>query len=167
MTGAAYGTILNHVVDYLTDLRLDRTLAAPPEWVWDALTNADALAAWFWPERFDTKAHTDPRPGGSYRIEGGGMAVHGTYVAVEAPTRLVFTWRWDGDQEETLVTITLSPPRRRVRRRVELSTVDGGTALTLTHERFADPSSRDNHLTGWSDCLDRLPGWLAARAHHR
>ncbi len=40
--------------------------------------------------------------------------------------------------------------------------MDGATALMLTHERFADDATRDNHRIGWSDCLDRLPGWLTA-----
>ncbi|HEV3170608.1 MAG TPA: hypothetical protein VGZ32_09720 [Actinocrinis sp.] len=34
--------------------------------------------------------------------------------------------------------------------------------LTLVHERFDDDPSRDEHAQGWSDCLDRLPAWLAA-----
>jgi hypothetical protein len=36
--------------------------------------------------------------------------------------------------------------------------------LTLVHSRFTTDTDRDNHLKGWSDCLDRLPGWLASSA---
>jgi uncharacterized protein YndB with AHSA1/START domain len=79
------------------------------------------------------------------------MAVSGEYVAVEPPHRLVFTWLWDGETAETLVT-------------VELTTTDAGTRLLLTHERFADDDAgreaAKNHAQGWDDCLDRLPGWL-------
>jgi len=133
----------------VTALRLGRVLPAPPERVWRAFTDPEALAAWFWPARFATTARVDARPGGALRIsaEAGGMAVSGTFRTVEPPRRLVFTWRWDGDDEETLVT-------------VELAEIDGGTALTLTHEGFAEGTVRDDHRTGWSDCLDRLPGWL-------
>lgn len=133
----------------MTELHLTRTLAHPVEHVWRAITDADALAAWLWPERFATKAEVDLRVGGRYRFDGtaSGMAVTGEYVAIDAPHRIVFTWRWDGEPDETLVTI-------------ELRAADAGTHLVLTHERFADAAQRDDHATGWSDCLDRLPAWL-------
>jgi uncharacterized protein YndB with AHSA1/START domain len=133
-------------------LHLERILPAPPERVWAAFTDPAALAAWFWPASFATTVRADARPGGRFRIEapdgpGGALAVEGDYTVVEPPHLLVLTWRWDGHDEETLVT-------------VRLSAVDGATALRLTHERFADDATRDNHSIGWSDCLDRLPGWL-------
>lgn len=133
------------------ELRLRRTLSSPPGPVWLALTSPDALASWFWPESFGTAVQVDLRVGGLYRIAGqaGGIAVTGHYVAVEPPHQLAFTWRWDGEAEETLVTVRLTP--------------DGaGTELVLTHKRFADDAGRDDHAKGWSDCLDRLPGWLSA-----
>jgi uncharacterized protein YndB with AHSA1/START domain len=135
------------------ELRLRRTLSFAPERVWRALTDPAALAAWFWPERFATAVDLDLRVGGHYRINGPGvgMAVAGEYVAVEPPHRLVFTWRWDGDADETLVTM-------------ELVAAPDGTELLLTHERFAGDGDRDNHAKGWQDCLDRLPAWLAGAA---
>jgi uncharacterized protein YndB with AHSA1/START domain len=154
----------------MTGLRLERTLPAPPERVWRALTEASPLTAWFWPAHFAATVRVDARPGGELRIAAAdGLAVSGRFREVEAPRRLVFTWRWDGDpavadsagdedeeaadDEETLVTI-------------ELSAADGRTALVLTHEGFAADTTRDDHRTGWSDCLDRLPGWLTAPASH-
>jgi uncharacterized protein YndB with AHSA1/START domain len=134
-------------------LEVRRTLAAPVDAVWRALTEPVALAAWFWPDRFDTTVEVDLRVGGRYRIDGpgAGMAVTGEYVAVDEPARLVFTWRWDGEPEETLVTCTLRP-------------VAGATELVILHERFADDAVRDSHAQGWADCLGRLPAWLADRA---
>jgi uncharacterized protein YndB with AHSA1/START domain len=135
----------------VTSLRITRVLSAPPERVWRAFTDPAALAAWFWPERFATAVEADLRVGGRYRIAGpgAGMAVSGEYVSVEPLVRSAFTWRWDGEPEETLVTLELT------------GAGDGtGTALTLTHERFGDEAERDNHAKGWADCLDRLPGWL-------
>jgi uncharacterized protein YndB with AHSA1/START domain len=133
-----------------TALRLHRRLPYPPDRIWLALTDPGALAAWFWPAHFGTTVDVDLRVGGRFRIAGpnAGIAVGGEYVTVEAPHRLVFTWRWDGDPTETLVTLEL--------------TADGAaTDLVVTHEGFADDTDRANHATGWSDCLDRLPGWLA------
>lgn len=131
-------------------LRLRRLLPAPPEQVWHALTSPDALAAWFWPESFGTQARTDLRVGGEYRIAAAaaGMAVSGSYLEIEPPDRLAFTWRWDGEPGETLVT-------------VRLTAAGPDTELVLTHEGFADDRQRDNHVQGWSDCLARLPGRLA------
>jgi uncharacterized protein YndB with AHSA1/START domain len=124
----------------------------PTDRVWHALTDPTALAAWFWPERFATTAEVDLRPGGRFRIAGPGVgiAVAGQYVVVEPPHRLVFTWQWAGEEEETLVTVELTPSRT-------------GTDLLLMHERFADEATRDEHATGWTDCLNRLPDWLAAQ----
>jgi uncharacterized protein YndB with AHSA1/START domain len=133
------------------ELRLRRTLAFPADRVWHALTDPAALAAWFWPERYATTAQLDLRVGGRYRIDGpgAGTAVAGEYVTVEPPHRLTFTWQWDGDAEETLVTFELTPH-------------DSGTELVVVHERFTTDEDRDNHAKGWSDCLDRLPPHLAA-----
>jgi uncharacterized protein YndB with AHSA1/START domain len=138
----------------VTGLRIERVLPAPPDQVWRAFTDPAALAAWFWPAHFATTAEVDARPGGALRIAAvSGLAVSGRFRTVEAPQRLAFTWRWDTDDEETLVTI-------------ELSETDGGTTLVLTHEAFASDSTRDDHRTGWSDCLDRLPAWLVGPDSH-
>jgi uncharacterized protein YndB with AHSA1/START domain len=136
-----------------TELRLRRTLAAPPERVWRALTDPAALATWFWPERLAPTAEVDLEERGRYRVASAsaGMAVTGRYVEVTAPRRLVCTWSWDGGDTETLVAIDLAP-------------AGDGTDLALVHEGFADESARQDHVRGWSDCLDRLPGWLAADA---
>ena len=135
-----------------TRLHLSRTLAAPTDRVWRALTDPTALAAWFWPDRFATTAEVDLRVGGRFRIASpaAGMAVSGEYRTVDPPRRLAFTWQWDGEAEETLVTL-------------ELTGSGAGSELVVVHERFADDAGRDSHLKGWSDCLDRLPGWLAGR----
>jgi uncharacterized protein YndB with AHSA1/START domain len=138
----------------MTELTISRTLPAPAERVWRALTDPAALAAWFWPQRFSPTAEVDLRVGGKYRIDGPavGMAASGEYITVDPPYKLVFTWRWDGEPGETLVTIELTP-------------VDAGTDLALRHERFASDADRDNHAQGWHDCLDRLPDWLSRHSN--
>lgn len=135
------------------ELRLTHTLPGPAERVWRALTDPAALAAWFWPDRFATTAEVDPRVGGGYRIDGsaGGIAVTGRYPEIARPHRLAFTWQWAGDPDETVVTIELTPTGE-------------GTALLLRHGGFASDVDRDNHVEGWSECLGRLPAWLASAA---
>jgi uncharacterized protein YndB with AHSA1/START domain len=133
----------------MADLEMRRDLAAPVDRVWLALADPSALAAWFWPSRIQTTVSTANVVGGRYRIDGSGagLAVSGEYVERERLRRLAFTWRWDGDPERTLVTI-------------ELRVAGDGTQLLLRHAGFADEATRDEHVKGWSDCLDRLPGWL-------
>jgi len=130
----------------MTEMRIHRRLAVPVQRVWRSWTDPVELAAWFWPSRFGTTCSIDLRVGGAFRIDGVevGMAVSGEYVEVEEPTTLSFTWRWDGDDEETLVTLNLTP-------------TDAGTELDLMHERFATEQSAAEHEQGWNDCLDRLP----------
>lgn len=126
------------------DLTLQREFPGSVASLRTAFTEPDALAAWFWPTRAATVADLDVRPGGRYRIDGPGLgiALSGTYVSV-SDERLAFTWQWDGDDLVTTVTVDLSP-------------------FTLTHSGFPDEASRDDHVTGWSDCLDRLSAWLSA-----
>jgi uncharacterized protein YndB with AHSA1/START domain len=132
----------------MTIVRLDRVLAASPARVWRALTAPQELTAWFWPARLHPAAMTEVRPDGRYVLTADAMAVRGSYTD---PDRLGFSWQWDGEEASSAVTI-------------ELSAVDGGTALALTHEGLADADAVESHTIGWSDCLDRLPAHLAAES---
>jgi len=140
-----------------TRLRLTRTIAADPQTVFAAWTEADRMKAWFCPEGVTVEeVETDPVPGGAYRVrmrsDGGDVyTARGTYREVDPPRRLVFTWDWDEDEHavgETVVT-------------VELRKIDGGTELVLTHEGFPTAEARDGHEEGWASCLDRLEPHLA------
>jgi len=77
------------------------------------------------------------------------MYVSGTYVEVQPPSRLVYTWQWGHREDETLVT-------------VEFNDRDGGTELVLTHERFRDEPDVTLHGEGWDGCFTRLGELLAA-----
>ena len=137
----------------MTKLEITRTLPAAPERVWRAFTDPAALTAWFWPH-LAAVVEVDLRVGGGYRITATNgptddFGISGEYVSLEPPHRLVFTWRWHGEPEETLVTI-------------ELAGTGDKTVMTLVHERFAEQPARDAHAQGWHDCLDRLPPWLTS-----
>jgi uncharacterized protein YndB with AHSA1/START domain len=136
----------------VTELRILRVVPASRDRVWRAFTDPAALAAWFWPERWQTTVEVELQPGGRYRIASAvsGMAITGEYTAIDEPSLLAFSWRWEGEAETTSVTI-------------ELAAVDAGTGITVTHERFADDDTRDQHAQGWNDCLDRLPRFLEAQ----
>ena len=79
-----------------TSLQLRRSLAHPPERVWRAFTDPTALADWFWPASFATKAEIDLRVGGQWRYvmiaEGGfEVAFHGEYREIVENERIVTT----------------------------------------------------------------------------
>lgn len=129
----------------MTDIEVSRRLTASRERVWQALSSPAEFVAWFWPPRLQAIGDLDARVGGVWRIasEVAGFGVSGVFTAVDEPTLLAFTWRWDGDREETLVTVTIVD--------------DGdGTLLTVAHEGFATAEDAGSHVEGWSDCLDRL-----------
>ena len=136
----------------MTELRLSRTVDATSDAVWNALTTPEALTQWFWPEQtFGTTAEADVRIGGGYRVSGtrAGIEVSGRYLRLDPPRLLSFSWRWNGEDHESLVTI-------------ELTGSGGGTDIVVTHADLADEAEREANATGWSDCLGRLPAWLAS-----
>jgi uncharacterized protein YndB with AHSA1/START domain/predicted enzyme related to lactoylglutathione lyase len=144
-----------------TALLMKRRLPAPQAAVFEAWTDPQHVRLWFCPVGFEVVvAEVDLRPGGAYRIgmrspEGKVATTHGVFREIQAPERLVYTWRWeDPGALETLVT-------------VEFHDRGPETELVLRHERFADAARRDNHLQGWQGCLQNLDLFLSARAEAR
>lgn len=122
---------------------LERRIGASPDEVFTYLTDPVKYTRWK-----GTQAELDPRPGGLYRVRMGPEAVAlGEYVEVEAPTRVVFTWGWEGSDEvppgSTTVEITLHQ--------------DGdGTMLRLRHTGLPTDADADLHRAGWEMYLERL-----------
>ena len=131
--------------------RVERLVEAPVGRVWQALTDPVELAAWYWPPSFGTEVELEPVAGRSFRIASArvGMAAVGRVVAAEAPHRLELAWRWEGEELETSVAIELVP--------------DGAarTLVAVEHSGVPTEEAASEHATGWSDCLARLPGFLA------
>ena len=95
--------------------RIERTvtLTRGPREVWQALTTAEGLSAWF-----GERASIDLRPGGAAALTfGGGMTVEMRIERVEEPTVFAYTWRLpdlpDDDPRRTYVEFTLEPDGRR------------------------------------------------------
>jgi uncharacterized protein YndB with AHSA1/START domain len=94
-------------------------------------------------------AETDPRVGGRYRVvmrlqSGEEHDVSGEFREVVANRKLVFTWAWRSmPDRQSLVTVEFVPEGVM-------------TALKLTHEQFADDTTRDRHRSGWTASLDKL-----------
>jgi uncharacterized protein YndB with AHSA1/START domain len=119
---------------------------ATPERVWEALTDADALAAWYWPASLHPTATSDPVVGGRFGIEADGVGFSGEYVELDRPRRIVQAWRWQGEERDSRVTIALKPSA-------------GGTDLVVVHD-VVDSATADRYAEGWESCLARLPAYL-------
>jgi glutathione S-transferase len=146
------------------DLSLSRTIRAPRAKVFDALVKPELLRKWFGPRGHTiTEAMVDARVGGHYRISmqprtGETYTVGGVYREVAAPSRLVFTWKWEGEDMgamgETLVTVSLD--ERRGEHGIE-------TELRLLHSGFPAPDAKVAHDDGWSSALNCLIDLVDAR----
>jgi uncharacterized protein YndB with AHSA1/START domain len=74
-------------------------------------------------------------------------AVAGTYLVVEPPTRVVFTWGWEENEE-------LPPGASTVE--ITLAEDGDGTLVRLRHSGLPDAASSDLHRAGWIHFADRL-----------
>lgn len=135
-----------------------RFIAASPERLFDAYTQAQELRQWWGPESVRcTAAELDLRVGGTYHIanqmpDGSTLWIDGEFEHIERPHKLVFTWRI-GANAQTAERVTVSFVAR-----------SGGTEVTVTHERIADVAILERHRAGWEGCLAGLDRHLARRA---
>ena len=130
-------------------LTVTRTIATPPERVFDAWLDPKMLKRFMQPGPGMTtpKASADPKVGGRFDLvmkHGDDEMPHGgVYKEIDRPHRLVFSWESPFAIEGSTVTLDFEPE-------------DGGTRVTLTHTRFVSEESRDNHLGGWTAILTKL-----------
>jgi uncharacterized protein YndB with AHSA1/START domain len=97
----------------------------------------------------------DAVEGRDYRLvmkppEGDIFHIRGTFLTVEAPRRLAYTFVYEEpgpDDQETLVTLTFEP--------TEL-----GTRLILDHGQFMTAPRWQLHRDGWTETLERLERFL-------
>jgi uncharacterized protein YndB with AHSA1/START domain/uncharacterized protein YciI len=127
-------------------------IAAPVERVFQALTSSEDVVRWWGSQ--DTYRTTEwiaeVRTGGRWQAkgvsaDGSTFTVGGEYLEVDAPRRLVQTWKpsWDPGPATTLT--------------YRLEGIDGGTRLHLRHEGFGDRAEAcQQHTEGW----ELVFGWL-------
>jgi uncharacterized protein YndB with AHSA1/START domain len=141
-------------------LVITRVFDAPRDRVFAAWADQDQAARWWGPKGFISASCTmDVRIGGVWRRvmrspDGTEHRARGVYREISRPERLVFTYAWEDEsgrpKHETLVTLTFAD-------------LGGGkTELTLHQARFETIAARDDHAGGWSSCLERFAGHLAA-----
>jgi uncharacterized protein YndB with AHSA1/START domain len=145
------------VISFPNDLEvvITREFAAPIALVFDVLTKPEHLRRWFAPFACEvTVCSIDLRVGGSYHIvfvteDGTECSFRGTYLEVEAPTRIVETWLFEGWPDADAVES------------VDLHEAHGVTTLTMKLA-FRDKAGRD-HMTrsdGQEDSFDKMEDLL-------
>jgi uncharacterized protein YndB with AHSA1/START domain len=135
--------------------RIERTvtLTRAPREVWQALTTAKGLSAWF-----GERASIDLRPGGLATMTfTGGMTVEMRVERVEEPAVFAYTWRLpdlpDDDPRRTYVEFSLEPDRE-------------GTLLRVVETGFAQlpvdtrRQTYDSHSEGWARELAELAEYV-------
>jgi uncharacterized protein YndB with AHSA1/START domain len=140
-------------------LALARSYPVPPEKVWRAWTDRQAIKQWWGPGGNEpvSLVELDVRVGGRFRIVFGGPdgKAHecaGVYQEVVPNRRLVFTWCWPNSTPERVSVVT-----------IEFKGVGGKTDLTFKHEQLFDEKARDDHQRGWTGLLDKLERFLQER----
>ena len=139
----------------MTGFTVTRHIAARPSIVFEALTTAEGIAAWWGPDDLPVvKAEIDPRVGGGYRVhfrtlDGGDHEAFGEILEFEPPTRLVMTYAYAFGGEPI-------EDGRVSRIEINLKPVGAGVELIFTQAGLANSASVASHTNGWTGALDKL-----------
>lgn len=140
------------------EFTLERTLAAPPAEVFDAMVDPRAQLRWWAGEGQIVRAVCDLRVGGVASIAWGPsedalIRADQVFREIDRPKRLVY--------DET-VTQSGSPVYE-CRLTFTFASALDQTRLSLHHTGFPTPEERDRHERGTGIFLDRLQGYLKQR----
>jgi uncharacterized protein YndB with AHSA1/START domain len=133
-------------------VRLHRVLTAPPERVYRAFLDPDALAKWLPPHGFTGKVHhMDARVGGSYKMSftnfgaGQSHSFGGDYLELVPNERIVHTDQFDDPNLPGTMKTTIT-----------LKAVSVGTELTAVQEGIPEMIPTEACYLGWQESLTLL-----------
>ncbi|MBB2973006.1 SRPBCC domain-containing protein [Mesorhizobium sp. RMAD-H1] len=139
------------------ELTITRVFDAPRSLIFRVWSTPEHLARWWGPKDFSAPSvTTDFSEGGAWRAcirspKGDDYWASGTYREIVEPSRIVFTFAWEEEGAlDTIITVTLEE-------------VGNGTRLTFHQAPFPTTESRDGHMAGWEECIDRLATYVAAQ----
>jgi len=139
-------------------VRFHRVLRAPPERVYRAFLNAEAMAKWLPPNGYTGKVHQmDAQVKGAYRMSfthfatGHSHAFGGEYVELVPDSRIRYTNRFDdsGLPGEMLTTVSLVA-------------VSCGTELSIVQEGIPAAIPPEACCLGWQQSLALLAALVEA-----
>lgn len=141
-------TLLGQASRAKREARLERVLPGAPAAVWAAWTDPALLPLWFGPVLDGA-----PGPGREYVLEGRGD--HGDTITCrvlrwQEPELLEHTWRYIGESADSVL-------------RVEISEVEGGTLLRLSHSELPPEVDPADYCAGWHMYTDTMQARLEGR----
>ena len=133
-------------------VRLHRVLRAPPEKVYRAFLEAEALAKWLPPYGFTcTVHHLEAKVGGSFRMSfrnfstGNGHSFGGEYLELVPNQRIRYTDRFDDPNLPGTLQVS-----------VVLTPVSCGTDLAVVQDGIPELSPLEMCYLGWQESLLQL-----------
>lgn len=138
------------------ELGIMRMFEATPEAVFAAWTEPALMARWLGPTGFAAELEAvELRVGGAYRgamiaPDGRAYRYGGVYREITPPERLSFTFRWDNEPTENLISLSFEP-------------VGARTRMRFVQTPFPSRAARDSHTGGWEESFERLRQLLAGQ----
>jgi uncharacterized protein YndB with AHSA1/START domain len=133
-------------------VRLHRVLKAPPERVYKAFLDPEAMAKWLPPHGFTGKVHAmDAKVGGGYKMSftnfgtGQTHSFGGTFQELTPPQRIRYTDQFDDPGLPGTMHVT-----------VELRKVMAGTELDIVQEGLPPQIPVEFAYLGWQESLALL-----------
>jgi uncharacterized protein YndB with AHSA1/START domain len=133
-------------------VRLHRVLRAPPELVYKAFLDADALAKWLPPNGYTAHVHhLEPTVGGTFRMSftnlstGDSHSFGGEYLELVPAQRIVHTDTFDDPNLPGVMRVT-----------VTLRKVSCGTDLNVVQENIPAAIPLEMCDLGWQDSMRLL-----------
>jgi uncharacterized protein YndB with AHSA1/START domain len=133
-------------------IRLHRVLRAPPERVYRAFLDPDAMVKWLPPNGFTAKVHhMEAKVGGSFRMSftnfnsGQSHSFGGEYLELSPHQRIRHTDKFDDPNLPGVIMVT-----------VELKRVSCGTELNVVQEGVPEVIPAEACYLGWQESLTLL-----------
>ena len=133
-------------------VRLHRVFSCPPERVYKAFLDAEAMVKWLPPAGFTAKVHQlDAKVGGTHRMSftnfstGNGHSFGGTYLELIPGEKLRYTDKFDDPNLPGEMTVT-----------VTLKKVSCGTDVSIVQEGLPDVIPVEGCYLGWQESLNQL-----------
>ena len=130
-------------------VKLHRVLRAPPDRIYKAFLDPDAMAKWLPPNGFTGKVHSmDARVGGSYKMSftnfstGNGHSFGGEYLELVPDEKLRYTDKFDDPNLKGSMEVT-----------VTLKKVIGGTDVNIVQTGIPDAIPVEMCYLGWQESL--------------
>lgn len=165
--GCYTGLMPSPTADPGSRTRVVRRVNAPPNVVYRALLDGDAVQKWRVPAAMTSRVHEfDAREGGRFRVSltydaptGGGKTsaqtdtYYGHFAKLVPDETIVEVIEFESDDPAMRGEMTIT---------TTLRAMDGGTEIVGVHEGLPSGVKPEDNETGWNEAFDRLAALLEA-----